>query len=139
MQLRVSSIISNFAYILVLDCDMYCNDSSSARQAVCFFLDPKISPSLGWVQFPQKFHNISQTDIYDSQYRVTWPVLYACASYLLIFLHPSAVENVVTISFYWLRYIGQGYLDFRALLLLVPMFSSTGRLFMALILMMVSF
>ncbi|XP_057527716.1 cellulose synthase-like protein E6 [Amaranthus tricolor] len=72
--LRVSSIISNFAYILVLDCDMYCNDSSSARQAVCFFLDPKISPSLGWVQFPQKFHNISQTDIYDSQYRVTWPV-----------------------------------------------------------------
>ncbi|KNA17848.1 hypothetical protein SOVF_076670 [Spinacia oleracea] len=72
--LRVSSIMSNSPYTLILDCDMYCNDSISARQAMCFFIDPKISSSLGWVQFPQKFHNISDTDIYDSQLRVTWPV-----------------------------------------------------------------
>ncbi|KAL7225268.1 hypothetical protein ACSBR1_020616 [Camellia fascicularis] len=62
-------MISNSPYILVLDCDMYCNDSSSARQAMCFHLDPKMSPSLAFVQFPQKFHNISKTDIYDSQLR----------------------------------------------------------------------
>lgn len=73
-QLRVSSILSNSSYILILDCDMYCNDSTSARQAMCFHLDPKISPSLAFVQFPQKFHNISKTDIYDSQLRITFMV-----------------------------------------------------------------
>ncbi|KAM1439325.1 hypothetical protein EV2_013104 [Malus domestica] len=67
--LRVSGVISNSPYILGLDCDMYCNDASSARQAMCFHLDPKISPSLAFVQFPHKFHNISINDIYDSQLR----------------------------------------------------------------------
>ncbi|KMT12691.1 hypothetical protein BVRB_4g087890 [Beta vulgaris subsp. vulgaris] len=70
--LRVSSILSNSPYILLLDCDMYCNDPMSARRAMCFYLDPKISPSLGWVQYPQKFHNISETDIYNSQMREIW-------------------------------------------------------------------
>ncbi|KAF5950718.1 hypothetical protein HYC85_012711 [Camellia sinensis] len=67
--LRVSTMISNSPYILVLDCDMYCNDSSSARQAMCFHLDPKMSPSLAFVQFPQKFHNISKNDIYNCRIR----------------------------------------------------------------------
>ncbi|VVA37645.1 PREDICTED: cellulose synthase, partial [Prunus dulcis] len=67
--LRVSGVISNSPYILGLDCDMHCHDPSSARQAMCFHLDPKISPSLALVQFPQKFHNISNNDIYDSQLR----------------------------------------------------------------------
>ncbi|OIV93238.1 hypothetical protein TanjilG_27417 [Lupinus angustifolius] len=67
--LRVSSVMSNAPYILVLDCDMFCNDPSSARYAMCFHLDPKISSSLAFVQFPQKFHNISKNDIYDSQLR----------------------------------------------------------------------
>ncbi|WCJ23963.1 cellulose synthase family protein [Euphorbia peplus] len=75
--LRVSGIMTNSPYILVLDCDMYCADSSSAKQAMCFLLDPKASPSLAFVQFPQKFHNISNSDIYDSQLRtlfvVRWP------------------------------------------------------------------
>ncbi|BBH01868.1 cellulose synthase like G1, partial [Prunus dulcis] len=67
--LRVSGVISNSPYMLGLDCDMHCHDPSSARQAMCFHLDPKISPSLALVQFPQKFHNISNNDIYDSQLR----------------------------------------------------------------------
>ncbi|KAG4970893.1 hypothetical protein GLYMA_13G174300v4 [Glycine max] len=67
--LRVSSVMSNSPYILVLDCDMFCNDPTSARYAMCFHLDPKISSSLAFVQFPQKFHNISKNDIYDSQLR----------------------------------------------------------------------
>ncbi|CAL8074787.1 unnamed protein product [Prunus armeniaca] len=69
IELRVSGVISNSPYILGLDCDMHCHDPSSARQAMCFHLDPKISPSLALVQFPQKFQNISNNDIYDSQLR----------------------------------------------------------------------
>ncbi|KAA8527737.1 hypothetical protein F0562_035394 [Nyssa sinensis] len=72
--LRVSGIISNSPYILALDCDMYCNGKSSARQAMCFHLDPNISPSLAFVQFPQKFQNISKKDIYDSQWRSGYPI-----------------------------------------------------------------
>ncbi|KAJ7954754.1 Cellulose synthase [Quillaja saponaria] len=71
---RVSSVISNSPYILVLDCDMVCNDPTSARQAMCFHLDSKISPSLAFVQFPQKFQNISKSDIYDSQLRSLFTV-----------------------------------------------------------------
>ncbi|OMO54788.1 Cellulose synthase [Corchorus capsularis] len=72
--LRVSSIISNSPYILVLDCDMRCNDPTSALQAMCFHLDPKLSPNLAFVQFPQKFHNLSKKDIYDGQLRSTFSV-----------------------------------------------------------------
>ncbi|MCI14086.1 cellulose synthase-like protein G2-like, partial [Trifolium medium] len=66
--------MSNSPYILVLDCDMFCNDPTSARYAMCFHLDPKISSSLAFVQFPQKFHNISKNDIYDSQLRSLFTV-----------------------------------------------------------------
>ncbi|KAM5553060.1 cellulose synthase-like protein G2 [Rosa sericea] len=72
--LRVSGVISNSPFILGLDCDTNCNDPSSARQAMCFHLDPKLSPALAFVQFPQKFHNISKKDIYDSQYRSIFKV-----------------------------------------------------------------
>lgn len=75
LQYRVSALISNSPYILVLDCDMFCSEPNSARQAMCFHLDPKISPSLAFVQFPQKFHNISINDIYDSQYRSAYKVI----------------------------------------------------------------
>lgn len=68
--------MSNSPYILVLDCDMFCNDPTSARQAMCFHLDPKISTSLSFVQFPQKFHNISKNDLYDSQLRTLFTVKY---------------------------------------------------------------
>ncbi|KAF3456848.1 hypothetical protein FNV43_RR01502 [Rhamnella rubrinervis] len=74
--LRVSGVISNSPYILMLDCDMYCNDPTSARQAMCFHLDPNSSSSLAFVQFPQRFHNISTNDIYDCQYRATYSVLW---------------------------------------------------------------
>ncbi|XP_011091169.2 cellulose synthase-like protein E1 isoform X1 [Sesamum indicum] len=62
--LRVSAVITNAPYFLVLDCDMYCNNPSSARGAMCFYLDPKIAPKIAWVQYPQKFHNLSEYDIY---------------------------------------------------------------------------
>ncbi|KAF7837496.1 cellulose synthase-like protein G2 [Senna tora] len=71
---RVSAVMSNSPYILVLDCDMFCNDPTSARQAMCFHLDPEISTSLAFVQFPQKFHNSSKNDLYDSQLRSIFTV-----------------------------------------------------------------
>ncbi|KAH0641244.1 hypothetical protein KY285_037830 [Solanum tuberosum] len=67
--LRVSGVMSNAPYMLVLDCDMYCNDPSSAKQAMCFHLDQNISTTLSYVQFPQTFYNVSKNDIYDSQSR----------------------------------------------------------------------
>jgi len=62
---RVSAVISNSPYILVLDCDMFCSEPASARQALCFHLDPN---KLAFVQFPQKFHNLSKNNIYDNQH-----------------------------------------------------------------------
>uniref|UniRef100_A0A803LMF7 Uncharacterized protein n=1 Tax=Chenopodium quinoa TaxID=63459 RepID=A0A803LMF7_CHEQI len=67
--LRVSGLLSNAPYLLVLDCDMYCHDPTSARQSMCFHLDPNMSPSLAFVQYPQIFYNTSKNDIYDGQAR----------------------------------------------------------------------
>nr|UMZ08748.1 cellulose synthase-like M [Panax notoginseng] len=67
--LRVSGIISNFPYVMVLDCDMYCNDPTSAKQAMCFHLDPNMSSELAFVQYPQVFYNVTSNDIYDGQAR----------------------------------------------------------------------
>ena len=67
-------MISNAPYILVLDCDMYSNDPSSARQAMCFHLDPQISSSLAFVQFPQDFHNMTKNDIYNGQLKYIFRV-----------------------------------------------------------------
>lgn len=66
--------MSNGPYALVLDCDMYCNDPTSAKQAMCFHLDPTLSHSLSYVQFPQIFYNVSQNDIYDGQARAAYKV-----------------------------------------------------------------
>ncbi|MFX9845281.1 hypothetical protein ABTP16_05170, partial [Acinetobacter baumannii] len=70
--LRVSAMISNAPIFLVLDCDHYCNDPTSARQAMCYYFDPEISQELGWVQFPQYFHNMSDHDIYDGRLHYYW-------------------------------------------------------------------
>ncbi|XP_059663759.1 cellulose synthase-like protein G1 [Cornus florida] len=74
--LRVSGVFTNSPYILVLDCDMYCNDPTSARQAMCFHIDANKSSSLAFVQFPQIFYNVSKNDIYDAQarsaYKTKW-------------------------------------------------------------------
>ncbi|PPR92520.1 hypothetical protein GOBAR_AA28154 [Gossypium barbadense] len=72
--LRVSAMISNSPHILVLDCDMHCNDPTSARQAMCYYCDPQTSQSIAFVQFPQTFRNISEDDIYDSQLRFIFKI-----------------------------------------------------------------
>ncbi|KAM7485225.1 hypothetical protein LguiA_001234 [Lonicera macranthoides] len=74
--LRVSGIMSNGKYTLVLDCDMYCNDPTSVKQAMCFHLDPNMSSSLAFVQYPQIFFNVSKNDIYDGQARSAYKTKY---------------------------------------------------------------
>ncbi|KAJ8631219.1 hypothetical protein MRB53_024542 [Persea americana] len=77
--LRVSGLLSNGSYILVLDCDMYSNDPTSAKAAMCFHLDPTLSPTLAFVQFSQIFHNISPNDIYGCQLRDVFKIWwYGC-------------------------------------------------------------
>nr|QKE45418.1 cellulose synthase like G [Lotus japonicus] len=73
---RVSGLISNGPYVLAVDCDMYCNDPSSAKQAMCFFLDPETSKYIAFVQFPQMFHNLSKKDIYDNQSRTAFKAMW---------------------------------------------------------------
>ncbi|KAK1661783.1 hypothetical protein QYE76_049942 [Lolium multiflorum] len=69
--LRVSSLVSNAPYVLVLDCDMYCNTRSSILEAMCFHLDSRgrHADDLAFVQFPQMFHNLSGSDIYANELR----------------------------------------------------------------------
>ncbi|TVU01771.1 hypothetical protein EJB05_52767, partial [Eragrostis curvula] len=69
--LRVSGLMSNSPYVLVLDCDMNCNSRSSALEAMCFHLDDHLPDkrSLGFVQFPQMFRNLSSKDIYANELR----------------------------------------------------------------------
>lgn len=74
--LRVSGLISNGGYVLAVDCDMYCNDPTSAKQAMCFFLDPESSKYIAFVQFPQMFHNLSKKDIYDNQSRTAFKTMW---------------------------------------------------------------
>ncbi|XP_038897441.1 cellulose synthase-like protein E1 isoform X3 [Benincasa hispida] len=68
--LRVSSHISNGQIILNVDCDMYSNNSDSIRDALCFLMDEEKGHEIAYVQFPQKFHNVTKNDIYGSALRV---------------------------------------------------------------------
>ncbi|KAL4651339.1 hypothetical protein ACB092_01G152700 [Castanea dentata] len=62
--LRVSAVMTNAPMILTLDCDMYSNDSQTPIRVLCYLTDPKIQSTLGYIQFPQKFHGLNENDIY---------------------------------------------------------------------------
>jgi hypothetical protein len=79
VQLRVSSLMSNAPYVMVLDCDMYCNSRSSVLEAMCFHLD-RHADDLAFVQFPQMFHNLSSNDIYANELRSIFSVRKSCIS-----------------------------------------------------------
>uniref|UniRef100_A0A2N9HRR9 Glycosyltransferase 2-like domain-containing protein n=1 Tax=Fagus sylvatica TaxID=28930 RepID=A0A2N9HRR9_FAGSY len=68
--IRVSSEISNAPFILNLDCDMYANDADTIQKAMCFFMDEKRGHEISFVQFPQKFDNITKNDIYACAFTV---------------------------------------------------------------------
>ncbi|KGN44128.1 cellulose synthase-like protein E1 [Cucumis sativus] len=68
--LRVSSQISNGQIILNVDCDMYSNTSDTIKDALCFLMDEEKGHEVAFVQFPQKFHNVTKNEIYGSSLRV---------------------------------------------------------------------
>ncbi|KAK9267618.1 hypothetical protein L1049_010049 [Liquidambar formosana] len=69
LQIRVSSRISNGSIILNVDCDMYSNNSESVRDALCFFMDEEKGHDIAYVQYPQKFDNLTKKDIYGGSLR----------------------------------------------------------------------
>ncbi|CAO2819264.1 unnamed protein product [Amaranthus hypochondriacus] len=66
---RISATMTNAPFILTLDCDMYSNDPQSVKRALCYFFDPKIRPTLAFVQYPQSFRGLNTTDIYNGEYK----------------------------------------------------------------------
>ncbi|CAH9087413.1 unnamed protein product [Cuscuta epithymum] len=67
---RVSAEISNAPIILNLDCDMYSNNADSIREALCFFMDEERGNKIAYVQYPQRFANITKNDLYGNGGRV---------------------------------------------------------------------
>ncbi|KAJ7960951.1 Cellulose synthase, partial [Quillaja saponaria] len=72
--LRVSSKISNGKIILNVDCDMYSNNSQSLRDALCFLMDEEKGHEIAFVQFAQKFENITKNEIYSNSLRIIFEV-----------------------------------------------------------------
>ncbi|XP_031125720.1 cellulose synthase-like protein G2 [Ipomoea triloba] len=67
--IRVSGVMTNAPIILTLDCDMYSNDPSTPKRALCYFMDRSVRPNLGYIQFPQRFHGLNEADIYASEHK----------------------------------------------------------------------
>ncbi|XP_050268946.1 cellulose synthase-like protein G3 isoform X2 [Quercus robur] len=72
--LRVSAVMTNAPMILTLDCDMYSNDPQTPIRVLCYLTDPKIRSTLGYIQFPQKFHGLNENDIYACEHKYMYIV-----------------------------------------------------------------
>ncbi|XP_028771555.1 cellulose synthase-like protein E6 isoform X1 [Neltuma alba] len=68
--IRVSLEISNGPIILNLDCDMYPNSADTIQEALCFFIDETRGHQIAYVQFPQRFNNITKNDLYSNAFLV---------------------------------------------------------------------
>ncbi|MFS8029821.1 putative cellulose synthase (UDP-forming) [Helianthus anomalus] len=66
--IRASTIMTNAPIFLTLDCDMFSNDPKTPCRALCHFMDSNSDLKLAFVQFPQRFHNLNQNDIYAGQH-----------------------------------------------------------------------
>ncbi|XVF51278.1 hypothetical protein PTKIN_Ptkin04bG0172200 [Pterospermum kingtungense] len=67
--LRVSTIMTDAPIVLTQDCDMYSNDPQTPLRVLCYVCDPEIEPTLGFVQFPQRFPGINKDDTYGCEYK----------------------------------------------------------------------
>ncbi|GMH29597.1 hypothetical protein Nepgr_031440 [Nepenthes gracilis] len=68
--IRVSSEITKGQIILNVDCDMYSNNSQAVRDALCFFMDEKKGHQIAYVQFPQRFENLTKNELYGTSLRI---------------------------------------------------------------------
>lgn len=67
VQIRVSAVLTNGAYLLNVDCDHYFNNSKALREAMCFMMDPALGKKTCYVQFPQRFDGIDLHDRYANR------------------------------------------------------------------------
>ncbi|XP_057966797.1 cellulose synthase-like protein G3 [Malania oleifera] len=67
--LRVSATMTNAPILLTLDCDTYSNDPKTPLRFLCYHFDSAIRPTLGFIQFPQRFHGINKRDTYACEYK----------------------------------------------------------------------
>ncbi|WRX17701.1 Cellulose synthase - like 10 [Theobroma cacao] len=74
LSLRVSAIMTNAPLILTQDCDMYSNDPQTPLRVLCYLTDPALQSKLAYIQFPQRFHGLNQTDIYASEYKCLFQI-----------------------------------------------------------------
>src|SRR5688572_382164 len=67
LQIRVSAVLTNGAYLLNVDCDHYFNNSKALKEAMCFLMDPVLGKKTCYVQFPQRFDGIDLHDRYANR------------------------------------------------------------------------
>jgi hypothetical protein len=67
LQIRVSAVLTNGAYLLNVDCDHYFNNSKALKEAMCFMMDPALGKKTCYVQFPQRFDGIDLHDRYANR------------------------------------------------------------------------
>uniref|UniRef100_A0A166DLB1 Cellulose synthase n=1 Tax=Daucus carota subsp. sativus TaxID=79200 RepID=A0A166DLB1_DAUCS len=67
IQIRVSAVLTNGAYLLNVDCDHYFNNSKALKEAMCFMMDPAYGKKTCYVQFPQRFDGIDLHDRYANR------------------------------------------------------------------------
>lgn len=78
MQIRVSAVLTNGAYLLNVDCDHYFNNSKALKEAMCFMMDPAYGKKTCYVQFPQRFDGIDLHDRYANRNIVFFDVGATC-------------------------------------------------------------
>lgn len=76
LQIRVSAVLTNGAYLLNVDCDHYFNNSKALKEAMCFMMDPAYGKKTCYVQFPQRFDGIDLHDRYANRNIVFFDVLF---------------------------------------------------------------
>lgn len=67
VQIRVSAVLTNGAYLLNVDCDHYFNNCKALKEAMCFMMDPLYGKKTCYVQFPQRFDGIDMHDRYANR------------------------------------------------------------------------
>ncbi|KAJ9148095.1 hypothetical protein P3X46_030189 [Hevea brasiliensis] len=86
--IRVSAVMTNAPIILSLDCDTYSNDPQTPERILCYFWDPEVRATCGFIQFPQLFKGLNKTDIYAGQFK------------RLFQIHPSGFDGLMGGNFY---------------------------------------
>lgn len=98
MQIRVSAVLTNGAYLLNVDCDHYFNNSKALKEAMCFMMDPAYGKKTCYVQFPQRFDGIDLHDRYANRNIVFFDVGYSTFSIIYLHVILLVIDIVVVLA-----------------------------------------